>query len=67
MDESHGEKISRIDANVKILLSHMPLVQELKSDSDVNKTEHKIAKGLIVIASTPIIFWICKKLGLAMF
>jgi hypothetical protein len=64
MDESHSEKIARIDANVQMLVKVLPKVQELDKDSAVNKTQHKM---IVSILLTPIIYWVCHKLGVEFF
>ena len=67
MDESHQEKIARIDANVQHLLGSLPVVQALRIDSEKNKLEHKWLLSLLAFASTPAIWWACKKLGIPIF
>jgi hypothetical protein len=67
MDESHGEKIARIDENVKALMTSLPMIQKLQIESELNKREHNIALGLIALTATPIISWFCKKLGIPIF
>lgn len=64
MDESHGEKIARIDANVETLLKFLPKVQELDKDSAVNKTQHKM---LMLFVLTPLVYWLCHKVGFDLF
>lgn len=66
-DETHGEKIARIDANVQMLVATLPKIHELDRDSAVNKTEHLWAKRIAVLLATPAALWICKALGLPLF
>jgi hypothetical protein len=61
-DETHGEKISRIDANVKLLLSSFSTLRDLEKDSAVNKREHKIFTALLVAVIPPSLLWFWKKL-----
>jgi hypothetical protein len=64
MDESHLEKIARIDTNVQRLMESLSVIDRLDKDSVQNKSEHRIAIWGVGIFITPILFWVCKKLGI---
>lgn len=66
-DESHLEKIARIDANVTTLLAVLPVIQQLDKDSAVNKREHRFAIWVIGLVGAPLVLYFCKKLGLPIF
>ena len=61
--DDHGEKIARIDENIKELMRTLPIIQQLDQDSAINKKEHKIAISLGGILLLPIIVWVCKLIG----
>lgn len=67
MQESPEVKIARIDENVKRLLHTLPTIEKLEQDSEVNKREHKFAISVVTILSTPMLFWLCKRLGIGPF
>lgn len=66
-EETLGERIARIDANVQSLMHSVPKIHKLDIDSAVNVKEHKIAISLAVILGLPVAGWIFRKLGVALF
>jgi hypothetical protein len=64
MEPDDKVKLAEVHTNVKILLSFLPKVQELDKDSAVNKTQHKMLMSILL---TPIVYWICHKLGVEFF
>jgi hypothetical protein len=63
MDESHIEKIAKIDANVEHIIKELSIVRELTVDSAINKREHRIAFAVISLLAVPILHYVFKKLG----
>lgn len=63
-EDTHLEKIARIDENVKLLLQSLPVVSQLHVDSAVNKKEHRFALGILSGIALPVLVWIFKQLGI---